>query len=148
MTSTSSNAHRRDEGTVLVLTLLLTIVLAAIVLALATYATTALATSKVTTGRVESNAAASAGVHWYLEELAKKTITDDCIVEATGAAPAVPPAIGDVAVACSVESPIDGHPAVRLVATGTAGDADRVVDVVAQVPLNSYTVQVHSWTAD
>lgn len=147
-TTLSQPQPERDRGAVLILTLLLTIVLAAVVLALATYATAGLAASKVTTGRNESNAAASSGIQWYLEELAKKTISDDCTVEATGDTPVVPAAIGDVSVACTVESPIDDHPAVRLVATATVGEATRVIDVVVQVPVSAYTVQVHSWSAE
>ena len=71
-TSTAERRPDRDEGAILVLTLLLTVVLAVIVLALATYAATTLRSSDVTNGRTESNAAASAGLDWTIEQLAEK----------------------------------------------------------------------------
>lgn len=149
--SGGAGTGRSDDGSVLILTLLLTVVLAAVVLALGTYAATGLTTSRVTTERTESNAAASSGLSYVIEELAKKQIApeSDCdgvipvpagVVSSTGAT---------VTIVCATQAEIDNHPTLLLTSTGiTADGTERVIEAVVQVPRTQYSVQVHSWSAD
>lgn len=141
-----------DEGTILILTLLLTVVLAAIVLALATYAATGLSTSRVTTERTVSNAAATDGLTWAIEEFAKKQLVpeNDAHCDSTPVALSVPAGMvesaASLSLTCERQADIDNHPTVRLSAVATtAAGTDRTIDVVLQVPAAQHTTQVHSW---
>lgn len=151
-----------DNGTILVLTLILTVILAIVVIALATYATTGLATSQVTTNRTESNSVTSAGMSWYLEELqAKRAMArpEDSSFCDNGTPPTPPPIIAppsvlpnigaSVAISCELIDEIGNHPTVRLTAVGlTAEGTQRSIEVIAQVPRSQYTIQIYSWDAD
>ena len=142
---------RSDDGSVLILTLLLTVVLATMVLALATYAASGLTTSGVTTERTESNAAASSGLSYVIEELAKKQIAPDSDCDASIPIPAglVSSSGATVSVECTTQVEIDNHPTLLLTATAvTADGTTRVIEAIVQVPRDQYTVQVHSWSAE
>ena len=144
--------RRRDEGAILVLTLLLTIVLASIVLAIATYAATGLRTSKVTTERTESNAAARSALTWVIEEFAKKQLAPDDPATCGTSPTTIPlPAglvdTGAVTVTCTTATASSrNNPQVLLEsrATTAAGTA-RSIDVLLEVPAAQYTTQVNSW---
>jgi hypothetical protein len=137
-----------DRGSILILTLLLTIVLAAIVLALATYATTGLATSKVTTERTASNALATDGMTWMIEDFAKKNVDPTTCAGSPFTPPSGLIAGGAVTITCTTQPDIDGHPTVLLVADATtSAGTRRRIDVVLQVPTAQRTTQVHSWIA-
>ncbi len=147
--------HQEDGGSILILTLLLTVVLAVIVLALATYAAAGLATSRVTTQRTESNAVATDGLTWAIEEFAKKTLVpeNDAHCAATPVALSPPSGLLDagstVALTCTRQADIDDHPTVLLTADATlASGTNRTIEVVLQVPAAQRTTQVHSWVAD
>lgn len=140
----------RDDGTILVLTLLLTVVLAAIVMMLATYATTGLTTSRITTDRTESNAAATAGLTWAIEEFAKKQIVPEDPADCDSAPVTLPIPAGladGVQVTCTTEAMSAGsNPQVRLEATApTARGGTRTIEVLLEVPAQQYTTQVNSW---
>lgn len=143
----TTREHRSDDGSILVLTLLLTIVLAAIVLALATFATTGLMTSKVTTERTQSNSVAADGMTWLIEEFAKKQVDPLTCAGSPFAPPAGLVVGGAVTISCTPEAAIDGHPTVRLVADAvTDAGTDRTIEVVLQVPTAQRTTQVYSWS--
>lgn len=153
--SIESGRGRSDRGTVLVLTLVLTVVLSLVIIALATYAMTGLKTSPVTTRRTESNAVTSAGLAFYIEELASKRIEPSTAVECTTTAQysvplgVLPPNGLSVEIHCDSTRQVGFHPTYQLVATGRTTDGtERSVVVVAQVPRKQYTVQVYSWTPD
>lgn len=160
--SKRSDRASRDHGTILVLTLVLTIVLSLVVLALASYATTGLKTSEVTTKRTESNSVASAGLAWYIEELAANRINpeDDADIycdDPPGLMTAVPPQVLPsnglkVEITCTLLPEIDfidNHPTVQLNAVGQTTDGtQRTIDVIAQVARDPHTVQIYTWTAD
>lgn len=141
----------RDRGAILVLTLILAVLLAFVVLAIAQFATTGLATSETTTERTESNASASAAMTWVAEEFAAKRLQPDadCSVDDTALTlPAGVVPYGTATVTCSPSDEVGNHPTVALQATATVGDVTRTIDVLLQVPLDQYTVQVSTWTAD
>ena len=144
-----------DEGTVLILTLLLTVVLAAIVLSLATYAAAGLATSRVTTHRTESNAVATDGLTWAIEEFSKKTLVPENDAHCNSAPVTLSPPAGlldgssTVSLTCTRQADIDNHPTVLLAADATlASGTNRTIEIVLQVPAGQRTTQVHSWVAD
>lgn len=58
-----------DEGSLLIVTLILTVVLASVVLAVTSYAAVGLRMSQVTDGRMGRLAAAEAGIWWGAEQL-------------------------------------------------------------------------------
>lgn len=155
--SRTSDPHDapRDEGVVLVLTLLLTVVLATVVLALATYAMSGVSTSRVTTERTESNAAATSALTWTIEEFAKKQLvpenTSTC--DSTPVTVAVPEAIvtdATVLLTCTTDAVSDGNnPQIRLVAEAVTTDGThRTIEVLLEVPAAAYTTQVNAWIVD
>jgi len=140
-----------DQGSILVLTILLTVVLAAIVLALATYSIAGLRSSDITTQRIEDDAVLSGAVNWAVEEFAKKQLLPD---DACGESPTdivIPAGLVDGAtLACEqdVESEA-GHPQVRLFATVTnASGRQRFAEVVLEVPVMSYEAFIRSWLSE
>lgn len=144
-------ADRGDDGVVLILALILTVILAVLVIAIASYATTGLATSEVTTGRTESNASASAGMTWAIEEFAAKRFLPDTHCAVDGADLQVPAGVapyGTVEVTCSPRDDADNYPAVSIESTATVADQTRIVTVLLQVPNDQFSAQVRTWDAD
>lgn len=143
----------RDDGGVLVLTLILVTVMAVIVIALAQYVTVALATSDVASERTETNADAASAMNWAIEEFAKKQLRPD---DSCGAAPAyaeisVPSGLATNGTAltleCAQTTPITGEPVVHLVAT-SAGAQERVIEATVEVPRYSHGARVSDWRVD
>lgn len=60
---------RNDQGSLLIITLILTVVLASVVVAVTSYAAVGLRMSQVTDGRMARLAAAEAGIWWGAEQL-------------------------------------------------------------------------------
>lgn len=137
---------QRDEGAILVLTLLLTVVLSVVVLALATYSTVGLATSRVTTDRSRGNAAASAALTWVIEELAAKRLTVD---ECDGGTITFPSGLIDdgtaTTVTCSPGAEVNDSPTVALAGRAVGGVETRIVAEI-QLPGDRYEAPVLSWT--
>jgi hypothetical protein len=137
-----------DQGSILVLTILLTVVLAAIVLALATYSIAGLRSSDITTQRIEDDVAMTNAVNWAVEEFAAKHLLPD---DACGESPTVidiPNGLVDGAgLACEQEVESEaGHPQVRLIATVTsASGQERFSEVVLEVPIMSFEAHIRSW---
>lgn len=143
--------RHRDTGSVLILTLILVVVLALLVVAIARYATTGLTTSEVTTGRTESNAAASAGLTWSIDEFAAKRLLPSTACAAADTVLPVPPSLapyGSVTVTCSPRDDIENYPGVSLRSTATASGQTRTIRVLLQVPNSQFTAQVRTWDAD
>lgn len=140
----------------LILSLVLVVILAVVVLAIASFGSTGLRTSRVTTERTASNSVASAGVNWFIEELAAKRVapTDPMWCGDPGVTQSVPAGVlpesgASVSVTCETRPKIDSHPTVRLSATGfTSAGVRRDIVAVVQVPSMERTTQVYSWTAD
>jgi hypothetical protein len=141
-------AEPSGRGSVLIGTLFATVLLGLVSVLLADYVTDGMRSAEVTARRAESEAAATAGVQWFLEELAAKRITAGCVLAGSGAVPSVPRAVGDVEVECAVEPTVDGPPAVELVATGHADGIRRIVHVVVEVPPDEFTVRVRPSPGD
>lgn len=93
------HARPVDEGSLLIVTLILTVVLASVVVAVTSYAAVGLRMSQVTDGRMGRLAAAEAGIWWGAEELVAGTTCGELAAEAS----AVDLVLNDerVTVACS-----------------------------------------------
>lgn len=144
----------RDDGGVLVITLILTVVLAVVVVALASYVTAALRTSDVASERTESRADASAVLNWAIEEFAKKQLTpeDDCgeapSFATIGGVPAELSGNGSTTtLECRQTTPVNSNAAVHLRAVST-GEQIRTVEATVLVPLYSHGAQVADWRVD
>lgn len=141
----------RDQGSILVLTLLLTVVLATIALALATYATAGARASRVTTELTQDNVAATGAITWAIEEFAAKRLTPDgdCAQEAVGLD--LPAGLVDgVDLTCAIaDDSALGNPQVLLEA-GSAGrrTSRNAVSALVEVPTQQYLAQVNAWSAD
>lgn len=147
---TAGPVRPSDDGSILILTMLLTIVLAAVVLALATLATAGLAASDVTTQRTAGSTAAANGANWALEELAKKQLDPgDC--GATATAIDVPAGLATgLTLTCQDYGLTTGnHPQIRLVSTSASERGqDRFVDVLVEIPRQQYQARVLSWVTN
>ncbi|MCB0966015.1 MAG: hypothetical protein KDB37_04210 [Ilumatobacter sp.] len=80
-TNSTGDRRRRDEGAVLVLTLILTVVLALVAMALASYTATGLRTSRVTDERIGNETSAAAAIEFIADTLATSdaaTTIDPC----------------------------------------------------------------------
>jgi Tfp pilus assembly protein PilX len=138
----------RDDGSVLIITLILTIVFASIAMALASYAVAGVRTSKVTTERTAAGAAATAGLYWMIEELTHKHVLPcDGTNPPPPSVPAnVAPNAASVTVTCTYLGTHGAHPAIRLSATATTTVGHTAsVDAYVQVPNDTYTARVYRW---
>ncbi len=148
-------SRRRDDGTILVLTLILTVVLAVIVLAVADYVTVGLRTSEPATERTDSNHDAASTMNWAIEQFSKKQLTPgaDC-----GNAPVYMPVTvpnglvpngSSATLACAQTTPITGEPVIHLIATvvGPAG-SDRFIESTVEVPQYLHGTRVSDWRVD
>lgn len=148
-----STRRTHDDGSVLVLTLILVTVMAVVVIALAQYVTVGLRTSNVASERTETNADAANAVNWAIEEFAKKQLRPD---DSCGAAPAylaisVPSGLASngttLSLECAQTNPITGEPVVHLIATST-GDQERMIQATVEVPRYSHGARISDWRVD
>ena len=146
--------HRRDDGSVLVLTLIFTVVLAFIVLALAEYAGTGLRTSRVATMRTETTADASSAVSWAVERFAKKELTPDadCLEAPNYKDIPLPGGLLTVGVTvelrCAETTPMTGEPVIHLIAETHSGPSTRTVEATVEVPSYLHGARVADWRVD
>lgn len=143
----------RDDGGVLVLTLILVTVMAVIVIALAQYVTVGLKTSGVASERTETNADAANAMNWAIEQFAKKQLRPD---DSCGAAPSyvaisVPAGLASngsaLSLECAQTNPITGEPVVHLIARST-GTQERMIQATVEVPRYSHGARVSDWRVD
>jgi Tfp pilus assembly protein PilX len=138
----------RDRGSILVLAMVLTLVLAFVTIAIARYATVGLATSQTTSHRTRSNAAASAALQWAIDEFAAKRLypgVDCTTADTTIAVPAAALPYGSVTLTCGPSDEVGNHPTVDLTAIATVDGVTRTIDVLLQVPRDTYNAQIRSW---
>jgi len=151
-----TTTSKRDQGTVLILTLILTVVLAVVVIALASYVAVGLRTSDTTDLRSETNADGAAAVTWAMEEfrLGNLDVSLDC--PSAGASidiSAVDSTInvnGSVlTLDCSSGAPAGSFPVITLSATATKDGVRREVLAVAQIaPPPDSAVRALDWSVD
>ncbi|MFZ9017385.1 MAG: hypothetical protein ACO23O_10350 [Ilumatobacteraceae bacterium] len=148
--------RQRDEGSTLVLTLILTVVMAAIVMAIASYATAGLRTAGVTSDRTLSNIDASNVASWVVEEFAKRTVDPytTCGESPTYNSVAYPASLVDngstITAECARVASSGGHLTVltyHLIVDST-GERNRSVEVLVDVPTYSYGAWVDDWRVD
>lgn len=145
--------HRRDDGGILILTLILVVIMSVIVVGLLQFVTVGLTTSDVASERTETNADSSNVMHWAIEQFAKKQYTPDgdCGPAPTYLSIAVPPEIvsngSATTLECAQTNPINGEPVVHLIARST-GDQLRVVEATVETPQYSHGARVADWRVD
>lgn len=143
----------RDDGSVLVLTLILITVMAVVVIALAQYVTVGLKTSDVASERTETNADAANAMNWAIEQFAKKQLRpdDSCGEAPTYAGISVPAGLASNGTALSLEcaqtNPITGEPVVHLIVMST-GVQERMIQATVEVPRYSHGARISDWRVD
>lgn len=142
---------RRDDGTILILSLILTVVLAVIVIAIAGFVTVGLKTSRVTDHRNETNADGAAVITWAMEEFRAGTFD----LTSCGPNPGLDiPVPGVIAVngatttlRCETTTAAGSFPIVYLRATASDGGTTRSVEAVAQFA-PGVAVRTLDWRVD
>ena len=141
----------RDQGVILVLTLILTVVLALVAMALASYAATGLRTSRVTDERIANEAAAAAAIEFVADTLATTDAgsADDPCAEATRFDGGFWPDGVEASVSCRVVSDIEP---IVLDVRATAGLAsiDARVEVRSEAvdqETGRHPVAITGWSA-
>lgn len=154
MVTVRSSRRDRDDGGVLILTLILVFVMATIVAALATYVATGLRTSEVASTRAESNADAASVVNWAIEQFAKKQLRPDDHCADAPAYSTITVPVGLIGVngsnttlECAQTNPITGEPVVHLIATSVSSQT-RVVEATVEVPRYTHGARVADWRVD
>jgi Tfp pilus assembly protein PilX len=151
--ATSTSPDRRDAGSVLVLTLILTVVLAALVIVLAQYATTGLKTSAVTDARTATNADGAAAINWAIEELVAGRLGESGCADAPAShelsePSGVVPSRLDVTLTCSNADPVGDHPTFKFVALTTNAEQERRVEAVVEFDAATSAVRTVDWEVD
>jgi Tfp pilus assembly protein PilX len=148
-TPTTAAGRRRDDGSVLILTLVLSVVLSLVVIGLATFAATGLATSDVTTERNAVVASATAAVQYEIEELAHKR-SEPCSDADTQIPLPGALAINDASLTlwCRPAGWFDGHPAAVLEATASNPQTSVTVSALVEVPRGKWRADVVGWSVD
>lgn len=141
----------RDQGLILVLTLILTVVLALVAMALASYAATGLRTSRVTDERIANEASAAAAIEFVADTLATSDAgsADDPCGAATQFDSGFWPDGVEASVSCSVVN--DAEPIV-LDVRATAGPAsiDARIEVRSEAvhqATGRHPVAITRWSA-
>ncbi len=145
--------RRCDQGSILVLTLVLVVVMSVIVIAMSQYVTVGNRTSGVASERTNTNADSANVMQWAIEQFAKKQLAPDVDC---GAAPVhVPIDVSSnlqlngstTTLTCAQTNPINGEPVVHLIARST-GDQTRVVEATVEIPQYSHGARVADWRVD
>jgi Tfp pilus assembly protein PilX len=140
-------SNRRDQGSVLVLAIVLTSVLAIVAISIATYVATGLRNSNAVSDRLGADTAAAAGLDFWIEELAHKRATP-----CTAPTPiTVPPGLAGgstVTATCTPTTPVEGHPTVIITVEAlTPADVRGRIVATVQVPAFDYTTRILDWTS-
>lgn len=140
----------RDEGAILVLTLILSVVLAVVVVAIASFVTVGLRASEATDHRNETNADGAAAVTWAMESFRDTSLDlSDCGNPAVDIIVPAEIRINGSAVTLKCETSIAGgtFPVVYLRARADNGSTVRIVEAVAQYSANE-AVRALDWRVD